>query len=652
MHWILNNLYNLRSQAEKHSNNIVKDTSLKKDLQSLWYIATNIRNPQMLMGYLKTAKEIENEEWSDETKRKFQILLIKNRIYLLSSSAQSFSNLNQEQQQWLRSDQMTYEQAESIFNSKEYKNAEQRGQFSLMPLIKIGLVKPISSNKSRVDNSRCHKNCICITDVGNKLLNNEISLKEALLEQFLKIQLPSVLEKRNINWHVKPFICILRLIKKVNELCEERGIKTKGLTITEFGIFALSISNYKDIDKIAQKVIDFRLNYESIKNFNSKEEYKINYINKYLIRFCNPVKNIDEYSSVIINYMRYLGFIYIRGKFGYACVDLSPNKIIEINSLLEHDNGKDIIIDGKTWLNYFTTYGTYVLPYETIEKQQEILKNILKDINRMENKLHFEQTALSIPHDKQELKVIISKYTIYRAKLKRILMMFDFEHDVSKIYSVIKNLKDIRKSEINIGLKPSIALEKWVYVALNIIGDSVSIESNSIKGDDDEPIFTAPPGKPDIECCYNDFNVISEVTMLNGRDQWYNEGQPVMRHLRDFENAHSDKISYCLFVAPSLHRDTINTFYQSNKYEYEGKCQRIVPITINQLIEILDVAVEFKKNHKVFKHDYLKELYDNIIASVFKTDSSKWVSVEIPILLQTWKMKMLNISYEKEIICV
>ena len=109
-------------------------------------------------------------------------------------------------------------------------------------------------------------------------------------------------------------------------------------------------------------------------------------------------------------------------------------------------------------------------------------------------------------------------------------------------------------------MKPSVALEKWTNIALNIINDALLIKPNSPLGDDNEPIFTAPAGVSDIECLYDGFGAICEVTMLTGRDQWFNEGQPVMRHLRDFENQHSATPNYCLFVAPSLHQDTMNTF--------------------------------------------------------------------------------------------
>ena len=76
---------------------------------------------------------------------------------------------------------------------------------------------------------------------------------------------------------------------------------------------------------------------------------------------------------------------------------------------------------------------------------------------------------------------------------------------------------------------------------------------------------------------------------MKNRNQWFNEGQPVMRHLRDFEIENNDKPAYCLFIAPEIHRDTINTFWQSIKYEYEGEKQKIVPLTIKQFIRLLEI---------------------------------------------------------------
>lgn len=117
-----------------------------------------------------------------------------------------------------------------------------------------------------------------------------------------------------------------------------------------------------------------------------------------------------------------------------------------------------------------------------------------------------------------------------------------------------------------------------------------------------------------------------------------------MRHLRDFENQNSDKDCYCLFIAPSLHRDTINTYYQSVKYEYEGAKQKIVPITINQLIEILKTVIEVKYLNKEFKHTYIKDLYDEIIKAITTSDSNTWVLEKIPSILSIWKRKMKELA--------
>jgi hypothetical protein len=170
------------------------------------------------------------------------------------------------------------------------------------------------------------------------------------------------------------------------------------------------------------------------------------------------------------------------------------------------------------------------------------------------------------------------------------------------------------------------------------LNDALQIKPNTIVGDDNEPIFTAPSGVADIECYYDTFNAICEVTMLTSRDQWYNEGQPVMRHLRNFEN--TNKNSYCLFIAPSLHTDTINTFWTATKYEYEGKKQKIVPITINQLIALIDtVKLVWQKGRK-FTHAMLEDFYKNATTISNVANSTLWLTT-IQNILTMWQQRCI-----------
>ena len=140
-----------------------------------------------------------------------------------------------------------------------------------------------------------------------------------------------------------------------------------------------------------------------------------------------------------------------------------------------------------------------------------------------------------------------------------------------------------------------------------------------------EPINTAPGGVADIECYYETYNAICEVTTLTSRDQWINEGQPVMRHLRQFEELSDKENNYCLFVAPKLHQDTVNTFWNSVKYEYEGIKQKIIPITIEQLILLLEGVKKIHSGNQKLNHELLKELLDNCSDTQGLSSSREWI---------------------------
>ena len=97
---------------------------------------------------------------------------------------------------------------------------------------------------------------------------------------------------------------------------------------------------------------------------------------------------------------------------------------------------------------------------------------------------------------------------------------------------------------------------------------------------------------------------------------------------------------YCVFIAPSLHVDTIETFWFSIKHGYRGKSQKIIPLTILQFIELLEILISMKNKDKFLSHDKLLELYDNILNLNEISDSGKWIN-SIPKIIDTWKQEVL-----------
>jgi hypothetical protein len=336
-------------------------------------------------------------------------------------------------------------------------------------------------------------------------------------------------------------------------------------------------------------LVNFRLCLEKIKEHKEKKDFIENYIDDFLSDFTNiDYNNLRDYADNTIRYFRLTRFIYIRG--GGYYIDLEPRRMIEINNLLKSYDGSAKSFTKEEYIAYSPT-----LPWESEQEQKKISDALIQDILLLESRADLKDKNINQLRDYRK--------TLQNLKIKKELQ------NISKVNETIDALMNIR----DLDMRPSIALEKHITMALNIINDAKDIKANSLVGDDNEFIFTAPANKPDIECYYESFSSICEVTMLTGRDQWHNEGQPVMRHFRDFENNSSKDNNYCLFVAPKMHRDTINTFWFSVKYEYEGKKQKIIPLCITQMIDILKLTKRLKEENRAFSHLQFQKLLEDIV---------------------------------------
>jgi hypothetical protein len=557
-------------------------------IKKAWSISTTVRNPERLRNFLITLKEIEGKVWNKDTQIEFQARLIKNRFYGFGNN-QFYSGLSQVQIDLIDNikNTITYEDAKNILISKNYVDADMRGRNSYKPLEKMGLVSIVDKKVS-------------ITSLGKYLLSDDYDFGELFFRSFLKWQYPNPVDrdfKDSEIYNIKPFIATLHLINEVNSICKESGLNAVGISKQEFEIFGQTLLNYKDIKDQAKRVVEFRLELKKIKDHKAQKEFIKEYIDQFLYEYVNvDYNNLGDYADNTIRYFRLTRMIYIRG--GGFYIDLEPRREVEIKALLESYDASADSFTKDEYIEYISDINLPKLPWDSEDEKLKIRKAIMEEVDKLENELEVKEQLDTKSID--ELRQ-------YRKKLQDIKIKKELR-DIEKIDETIDALINIRELD----LKPSIALEKYITMALNIINDAIEIKANSLVGDDNEFIFTAPANKPDIECYYDSFNSICEVTMLSGRDQWYNEGQPVMRHFREFENRSNKDDNYCLFIAPKLHRDTINTFWSSIKYEYEGSKQKIIPLTITQTIEILEVIKTLKQYDKHFSHIEFKSLLDKI----------------------------------------
>ncbi len=601
-----------------------------------WSISTTVRNPERVRDFLKVLKKLEDQEWTLENQRNYQIMLIQYKVYGYGNQ-QFYNGLSKKHFKLMSNpDVISFDEAKEVLESKNYKGGgDMRGRQSFNPLEKMGLAF-LEDNK------------IKISAVGNYFLQENYDLGEVFFRSFLKWQLPNPDSRdfrKEDGFNINPFIATLKLIFLVNKMWSELNNAPVGINKKEFSLFVPTNINYSDIEKIAQEIINLRLKLQVSKR-NKKElleKFSKNYIKNFLgvskIDLIEATfKNLKEYTDNRIRYFRLTRYIYIRGN-GYY-IDLEPRRVIEIISLLETYSGVATRFKTrKEYINYLSDKTLPVLPWDNANKLIKIAQNIINEIKNLEkinNIYKFEEKSL-VKLTKEQLKDYIEKLREVRRNLQEAIN-YKKSQELENVESYIEILKNKIYSMDN---RPLI-LEKYITLALNALNDALQIKPNYPVGDDNEPTNTAPAGEPDIECFYKTFNSICEVTLLRDRSQWFNEGQPVMRHLRDFEDKNNNKDIFCLFIAPSLHVDTIETFYNSVKYGYRGKRQKIIPLSLKQFVELLEIIIFLKENNnKLFSHEKLRELYENILDLNKISYSDEWINA-IPNKIDNWKRGILN----------
>ncbi len=600
-----------------------------------WSISTTVRNPERIRDFLKILKKMEGEEWNRDNQKKFQILLIQHKIYGYGNQ-QFYNNLTTKHLKLMSNDEpIKFDEAKEILDSKNYTGGgDMRGRQSFNPLEKMGLAFLDEKNKIR------------ISAVGDIFLKENYDLAEVFFKSFIKWQLPNPDSddfKEIDGYNIKPFISTLHLINLLNKKWKDKGHDPVGISRKEFSLFIPTLVNFKDVGVYVDKIINLRL---KTKKEKDKKEFFIKYSYDFVKDFLKTnddklikrtLDNLNEYTDNIIRYFRLTKYIRIRGN-GYF-VDIESRRILEIESLLKEDSGKpDLLTNRKEYIEYLSDIDLPKLHWENIESLRAIAEKIDVEILDLEN-----QVGLKLIKKKDfrklnlvELKKYIEELREYRRRLQE-----EIEHQKSQDTSAIEHYIAVLTKELFKMEARPLVLEKYISLSLNALNDAIRIKPNYPVGDDNEPTNTAPAGTPDIECFYENHNAIYEVTLLKDKTQWFNEGQPVMRHLRDFEEKNSKKENFCVFIAPNLHIDTVETFWMSVDYGYKGKKQKIIPLTLKQFVELLETLLILKKSRKKFTKENLIDLYKKLLTLDKIKNSEEWIE-KIPIKIGEWRKSLLD----------
>ena len=129
---------------------------------------------------------------------------------------------------------------------------------------------------------------------------------------------------------------------------------------------------------------------------------------------------------------------------------------------------------------------------------------------------------------------------------------------------------------------------------------------------------------------YDEHNLLLEATLTDSTSQRKAEMEPVSRHLIRKKQEGNNENSYAVFVANILNEEVLSDFRCRRNYWYRGKNReaksglKIIPLSINDIINILNKNLNYKQLYKLFENAYKDtqindlEWYDILIKETIK----------------------------------
>lgn len=430
---------------------------------------------------------------------------------------------------------------------------------------------------------------ISLTRAGEMLLSGK-RLDETFTRQLIKFQLPSPYhtQSKKIEFGVKPYLELIRLIRDLGSLSK-----------TEIALFYSQLVHYSEYGRIVKKITAFRAGSKKYKG--SRKTYVNDcFVTEILEIFDEEVQsknlktresndtslknfvkikrsNMKDYADAFVRYVRSTGLITFQ-KRTFRLI-ISPQKIEEVEFLLDTIPREPIVFKNKQEFKDYL-FNPYSIQLLTDDKSLLIEKIKSLGESEVDSSLNIEELKDTL----DSLQIAVQAKNIEEKKKE--LKDYKEVDDILNVFQQIK-AKDVPDAPL--------FLEWNVWRSLVMLNYAKRVDGNFIMDLDGMPLNYAPGNQPDIESEYEDFGVITEVTMSSGNTQYKMESESVPRHFGKAKENFGKEL-YCLFVAPTISEGALAHYFNLNRMNtrlYGGKT-KIIPLSIEQFIEFLKVGIEHK----------------------------------------------------------
>ena len=362
----------------------------------------------------------------------------------------------------------------------------------------------------------------------------------------------------------------------------ERRTGSSEITRIEFALWGHTTNPSYSVEEVVNNILDLRARRKqapSKRKFDKKEiEERGKHYNK-------KANNFKEYSDMNMRYLRISGILQRKGR-GMIIV---PAKHILAEKLAKSTSNEEPIM-----VQYKRLCEGAELPTDNMDTAKALLNDLIKQMKNRQILFDISDLPLNTA----------TEINIARRRLENILSQTDEIQYAKEQCNQWQEIADYMELLIKGGGKRTYdddnvievpkdetpAYLEWILWRASLAIDHMVNKPYEVRGfkldSDFLPVSAAGGGKGDLYCEFNDFTILTEVTMSTSSRQEAMEGEPVRRHVSDAVLKY-DKPVYGMFIAVKIDTNTAETFRHGIWYARGDLKQRldIVPLTLAQYRE-------------------------------------------------------------------
>lgn len=414
-----------------------------------------------------------------------------------------------------------------------------------------------------------------ITPFGKTFL--QADTYPAIQECFLRAMSVEQFELPESEQLYSPLRWILALMLEL-----EKRTGSSELSRIEFSLWGQTTNPSYDLNKVLDSILDLR---ERRSRAPSKRVFDRREIEARGEHYPKMNDNFTDYGDMNMRYLRITGVLQRKGRG----IIISPSKHLLAEKLAKSTASTQSRLDV-----YKMLCSGAPLPTDDLDVAKSVLDNLIKQMK--ERHIAFDISDLPLSN--------ATEVNIARRRLENLISQVDEIQyaeqqrnqweEISEYMSLLikgGGKRDIDEdNSIEVPKDETPAYLEWVMWRAALAIDHLVNKPYEIRGfkldSDFMPVNAAGGGKGDLYMEFDNFTILTEVTMSTSSRQEAMEGEPVRRHVSDAVLKY-DKPVYGLFIANKIDTNTAETFRHGVWYAKDDVRQRlnIVPLTLAQFRE-------------------------------------------------------------------